>query len=92
VHNVGALAVEGAVVRFYDGDPKSGGEELGSAWIPHLRAPNDFDPQTMKVGITWRPTEAEHEIYVVVDPEGELAEISEGNNAAHRTMTFEAAE
>ena len=31
----------------------------------------------------------EHDLYVVVDPEGELTEISETNNIAHVRMTFD---
>jgi len=91
VHNVGAVTVEDALVKVYDGDPSSGGEEIGSAWVYHLPAPNHFDPQTLKVGVHWQPSEGEHEIYVVVDPEGELTEISDDNNTAKKRLTFEEA-
>ena len=85
------MTAEDALVKVYDGDPGNGGEEIGSAWVYHLPAPNHFDPQTLKVGVHWQPSETEHEVYVVVDPEGKLTEISDGNNTAKKRFTFEEA-
>jgi len=89
VHNVGALPVEDSLLRFYDGDPNDGGVAIGSAMIPYVLPPNDFDPKTVRLGISWKPSRPEHEIYVALDPDGELSEISEANNVAHTRMTFD---
>jgi hypothetical protein len=88
VHNVGAVPVSKSLVKFYDGDPADGGSEIGRALIPHLSAPNDFEPRTLKLGVIWEPSRAEHDVYVVLDPEGELTEITEGNNVAHKRLSF----
>ena len=88
VHNVGSAPVTKSALTFYDGDPTAGGSEIGRALIPHLPAPNEFNPQTLKLGVIWKPSGPEHDIYVVLDPEGELAEIAESNNVAHARFPF----
>jgi len=89
VHNVGARPIENAVVRFYDGDPAAGGTAIGSALLPHLLPPNDFDPKTIRLGVSWKPSKTQHNIYVSLDPDGDITEVSESNNVAHAEMTFE---
>ncbi len=86
VHNVGADAAEKALVSVYDGAPSEGGTEIGTAWVYHLPPPNNFDPQTLKVGVHWSPSEPEHEIFVAVDPNGEITEVSKDNNTAKKRI------
>jgi len=89
VHNVGALPVEDSLLRFYDGNPDEGGTLIASALIPYILAPNDFDAKTVRLGVSWKPSMPEHDLYVVLDPDGELTEICEANNIAHVRMTFD---
>ncbi len=91
IHNVGAKAVRGVEVEFYDGNPEEGGTRIGGSFVPNIEAPNDLEPQTVTVGVSWSPTEEAHEIYVVVDPNDEIKdEITTFNNAAHTTLPKEA--
>ncbi len=87
VHNVGSRAVRNLKVDFYDGDPKEGGEEIGSAVIPSIEAPNHLEPCAVTVAVNWTPTKESHEIYVVIDPEDEIPdEITTFNNEPHAAV------
>jgi hypothetical protein len=86
VHNVGSLPLRQVKVAVYDGDPKKG-ELIGTSVLPNIDAPTDLNPTTTTAGLSWRPTQEEHEIYVVVDPDGEIEnEITTFNNTAHTTL------
>ncbi len=83
VHNLGDLAVSGAQVAFYDGDPGSGGAQIGSAQAlvsPFRAAISDT------VSVVWDVpgTPAAHTLYVVVDPTNAIREFNESNNTASR--------
>ncbi len=87
IHNVGAKAVRGVKVAAYDGDPKAGGVLIGTSVIPNIEPPNDLEPRMVTVGFSWTPSEELHEIYIVVDPDDEIAdEITTFNNVAHTTL------
>jgi hypothetical protein len=87
VHNVGSMAVRNLEVGFYDGDPKRGGVLIARTMIPNIEAPNDLEPRAVTVSVGWAPTKAEHEIYVVVDPDDTVQdEITTFNNIAHATI------
>ncbi len=87
IHNVGSKRVKNVEVVFYDGDPDDGGKELGRNLVPNIEAPNDLEPRATTVGIGWAPTKEAHDIYVVVDPNGEIEdEITTFNNVAHAAL------
>jgi hypothetical protein len=84
IHNVGAQAIRRVRIAAYDGDPASGGTLIGESIIPNLEAPNDLEPRTVTIGIPWKPVKPELNVYIVVDPRGEIpSEITTFNNAAH---------
>ena len=84
VYNAEAAEAKDAVVRVYDGDPKSGGKQIGTdlkVTVPGYKsvytAPLTFTP-TGKAGTRF--------VYVVVDPDKKLSDINRNNNFAIRTM------
>ena len=92
VHNVGSEPVRDVRVAVFDGDPDAGGEPIGSSVLPHIGAPIDLNPATTTAGFSWSPAEEgrKHDIYAVVDPDGELdREITTFNNVAHATLPKE---
>ncbi|MHC4143812.1 MAG: hypothetical protein ACYSUD_03435 [Planctomycetota bacterium] len=86
IHNVGSKPVRGVKVAFYDGDPQKGGRRVGLQTIPNIEPPNDLEPRTVTVGVNYR-IESPTEIYIVVDPDNEIAdEITTFNNVAHKRL------
>jgi len=70
-------------VRFYDGDPDLAEKQIGADQvIDNLVAGNSYP-----VHVDWVvPDKNAHEIYVRIDPEGEIEEFNEDNNEAHKTL------
>jgi hypothetical protein len=86
IHNVGSKPARNVKVAFYDGDPQNGGKRVGLQTIPNIEPPNDLEPRTVTVGINY-PIESPTDIYVVVDPDDEIAgEITTFNNVAHKRL------
>jgi hypothetical protein len=89
IHNVGSLPIQDVKVAFYNGNPAANGRRIALQQIPNLEAPNDLEPRTVTVGVNHtidQPTD----IYVVIDPDGEIEEeITTFNNAAHKRLTGE---
>ncbi|HMN31329.1 MAG TPA: CARDB domain-containing protein, partial [Caldilineaceae bacterium] len=70
----GKQPLSNVLVRFYLGDPKSGGAALGDGSIA-LLSPRSKDNTT---GVAWTPPSAgAYEIYAVIDPENAVAETYE---------------
>jgi hypothetical protein len=62
-------------VRFYLGDPTASGAAIGEVG---LTVPPDA---YREASLTWAPTvPGQHTLYVVADPDGQIAEWSEENN------------
>ncbi len=81
--NSGDLAVTGALVAFYDGDPDAGGSQIGSAQaIPAPFRAGD----TAQVSVIWQaPAEVvSHTLYAVIDPANAIPESDETNNRVAR--------
>jgi len=60
--------------------------------LPHIGAPIALNPATTTAGFSWSPAEEgrKHDIYAIVDPDGELdREITTFNNVAHATLPKE---
>jgi hypothetical protein len=85
VHNLGNEAVQGLRVLVYDGPPAAG-EIIADEILSNLKAPTDLIPRTATLGFEWRPADRKHLISVVLDPDDELAEITERNNVATRLV------
>jgi len=77
--NSGDLAITGAEVAFYDGDPDAGGLQIGSAQA----IPAPFRAGDMaQVSVTWQvPAEVvSRTLYAVIDPANAIPESDETNN------------
>ncbi len=79
VHNIGSAEATRFSVAVYDVG-ESGMTEVGRGVGIKLPAPLDLLPQTLRVGIPWTLESPPRDILVVVDPDGEIDEITESNN------------
>jgi hypothetical protein len=71
-------------VRFYQGDPKTGGVLIGERVLPVLSPREEGQTQP----ITWTPTAAgDDSLYAVIDPDNVVAETYEDNNTVQRTVS-----
>ena len=87
IHNVGSLPVRNIKIAFYDGNPDNSGKRISVKEIPNIEAPNDLEPRTVTVGVNY-PIKGPTDIYIVIDPDGEIAdEITTFNNVAHTRLT-----
>jgi hypothetical protein len=87
IENLGASAVSGFVVGFYDGDPDAGGEYLTGVLVTDPAGkldPDDPGFGTLTVSADWvvEGSSGLHTIYAVVDPYNDIAESDETNNTA----------
>ncbi len=85
IHNNGATDAYPVVVEFYDGDPDSGGIQIGlEQQVPHILVQGE----SATVNVTWDTTGEgdNHDIYVVVDGNNIISETNEANNKAFRTL------
>ena len=90
VRNVAPGTARNVVVRFYLGDPAAGGTQIGSDIIlPAVPAGS-----TAAVSTQWNSTghAGNDNIYIVVDPDDRIAELSEHNNKAFVTLKVAAAQ
>jgi subtilase family serine protease len=77
VENIGDIASAPAALRFFIGHPDSGGTPLAPDDIP-LAA---IAPDSASLAVAdWVVTAGAHELWAVVDPDGDLPEQNEGNN------------
>jgi uncharacterized protein YkwD len=87
VHNLGDTDAYPVEVNFFDGDPDSGGVQLGETQeISHIL----IQGETVQVSVQW-DTQGEtpdHDIYVVVDNSDLISETNEANNKAFRSISL----
>jgi len=83
VSNAGGADVNGAMVRFFDGDPAQGGMQIGADVTGNVQGGRST-PFTVEWDTTGR--EGDHEIFVLVDPDNKIAETDETNNFASVRM------
>jgi hypothetical protein len=78
IKNMGDMAVNNVTVAFYNGDPSSGGVEIGRTTITDILKPGD----TKEVSLSWTVPETTGNlaIYVVVAPEQLYGENDRTNN------------
>jgi hypothetical protein len=84
IWNLGDFELPDVTVRFYDGDPNSGGVQIDSDYV--IASIGAFSSSVTQ--IAWAPdTAALHDIHVVVDPDDVIIEDVEGNNTAQKSIT-----
>ncbi len=102
VTNGGEVEARNVVVRFYDGDPTKGGQQVGEDRVIPAIAPGE----TQKAEVLWGAVQRQigagegfslalqekiagythNTLFVQVDPEGRIAESDEGNNLTSREV------
>ena len=80
VHNIGSAEAGRFSVAVYDMSEGSM-SEVGRDAAASLPAPLDLLPQTVSVGVAWTLESPPRDILVVLDPDGEINEITESNNS-----------
>jgi len=80
IGNGGAKAVApGVAASFYDGDPAGGGVLIGSAVTSKPLGPGEYED----VSIIWNaPSDGNHQIQAIADPNNAISECDKANNAA----------
>jgi uncharacterized protein YkwD len=85
VHNQGLTDAYPVTVKFYDGDPDSGGTQIGTEQqVTHILVQGE----SATLNVLWDTTGkgGSHDIYVKVDPANIISESNEGNNKAYKTI------
>ena len=79
----GKVALANVKVRFYLGNPQSGGSVIGDGEVAIL-SPGSAE---ITLGVAWIPAEAkEYTLYAVIDPDNAVSESFENNNVVKRTI------
>lgn len=81
VRNKGQSGASNTAVDIFDGDPASGGRLIGSSTVPAIDAGG-----STAIFLETNLPAGSHDIYVVVDAVGAIAEGSETNNIAAKTL------
>ena len=78
------LASQAATVRFFEGDPEQGGQQIGDDQTITLSGCGD----NVSVEVSWNNISADlHEIFVTVTPADGIVETNGANNARSQTFT-----
>lgn len=82
IHNL-RLSVENVRIQFYDGNPDTGGVQIGTDQIIPLLRAGDITP----VSVDWIvESTGIHNIYILVDPDNIIEESKETNNIAYENL------
>ena len=84
VHNLGLVDTQNVLVRFYDGDPASGGSVIGSQTLSTVPSGGSASAQ---VHTSWA-TLGLRTITVQVNPDDTIAEANENDNKAQQTLDW----
>ncbi len=85
IMNLKNYSASNVAVRFFDGDPASGGVIIGNAAIPDIQGMG-----TGRAEILWSPAslKGKRNIFVWVDPDSAIAEANELNNQAKAVLNI----
>jgi hypothetical protein len=88
VENLGSSDAYPVNVKFYDGDPTSGGDLIGEETVSHILVHGE----SALVDVDWdTSTESgNHDIHVVIDGDDLIAETDENNNVISDTISINA--
>ncbi len=88
IHNLGVADAYPVDVEFFDGDPDSGGIQIGTEQVPHILVHGE----STIVNVTWDTTgkAGGHDIYIVVDRGNIIDETNEGNNMVFKSLMVNA--
>lgn len=85
VYNVGQNDVSNVLVAFFRGDPKQGGESLGTVTLAQIAKGQGAEAKLTHL----LKKEGDFELYVLVDPYNAVAESDEDNNMANKTFRID---
>ena len=88
VHNTGTMEASDIQVVVYEGIPANG-KIVSRGTISYLAWPNNFLPQTLRLGWPYSPKSKEATFTAVIDPENKIEEICESNNSAVQALRFD---
>ena len=84
IHNIGGVPANNFIVQFFDGDPGEGGSQInGNKTIASLDA-----GENTTINVNWTTSLGLHEIWVLVDSNNSVSELSETNNNASKNITI----
>ena len=86
VTNLGEQAIDGAIVRMFDGDPADGGQQIGVDQI--INVAGNADALASQI-FTFAGNELLRSLFVVVDPDNAVVESNELNNIAQRDIAVQ---
>jgi hypothetical protein len=86
IHNLAAANISNVTIKFYNGDPDSGGIQIGTSSFTNLS-----ELSQINITKTWSAQMGSSEIFVVVDPptstNGSYIELNESNNKASKSIS-----
>ncbi len=86
IFNLGGADAENVIVRFYNGDPDSGGIQIGSNILINVSLFNQTNVST-----SWSAQIGTSQIFIIVDPptltNGSFIELNETNNKASKSIS-----
>ncbi|UCE74160.1 MAG: hypothetical protein JSV56_00265 [Methanomassiliicoccales archaeon] len=88
IHNIGTTDAYPVYVKFFDGDPDTGGLQIGDeVQIPHILV----QQESATVNVFWSTIgkEGNHDIYVVIDDNNYISEGNEDNNTGFKSLVVE---
>lgn len=85
VYNVGQNDASNVLVSFFRGDPKQGGETLGTVTLPQVGKGQAAEAKLTHI----LKQDGDFELYVIIDPYDTIAESDEDNNAANKTFRID---
>jgi subtilase family serine protease len=86
VKNIGSTQSGSTKLKFYRGDPSSGGEQIGlDQNIGNINPSAAYTTGSITFNTTDKP--GDNQIYAVIDPFNSVDEINETNNTLSRTLT-----
>jgi len=88
VHNTGTMEASDIQVVVYEGTPAKG-KVIARGTVSYLAWPNNFLPQTFRLGWRYSPRSRATTFTAVIDPEHKIEEICESNNSAVRSLAFD---
>ena len=84
IYNIGGVPADNFIVQFFDGDPSNGGTQINSN-----KTITSLDTgENITVNVNWTTSLGLYEIWVIVDSNNSVSELSETNNNASKNITI----
>lgn len=84
IHNYSSISVENVIIQFFDGNPNSGGIQIGEDQL--ISAINTHSMETASIDWIAPDIPEVHFIHVMIDPNNTITESNESNNIASKPL------